>query len=70
VALGRAYSFTLKWLEELPRTATATDLAAAAITALRAGDKAEMQAVVETINADVAQNHACNIVAALETLRV
>jgi hypothetical protein len=47
VALGRAYAFTLQRPEELPRTATATDVAAAAITPLRAGDKAERQAVVE-----------------------
>jgi hypothetical protein len=48
-----------------PRAATATDLAAAAITPQRAGDKAEMQAIVENVNADVAQNHACNIAATL-----
>jgi hypothetical protein len=35
------------------RAATETDVAAAAITLLRTGDKAERQDVVEKINADV-----------------
>jgi hypothetical protein len=39
------------WLP--PRAATETGVSAAAITPLRAEDKAERQAVVEKINADV-----------------